>query len=100
MVQTNDERGYNGWPNYETWACNLWLTNVEADYKTLQLIVDCPGQDVHSKADMLSKWVSLEQDKPDYNCPVGLYTDLLQSAIERIDFRAIIRANDDGQGWA
>ena len=24
-----DEKGYNGWTNYETWCVNLWLDNDE-----------------------------------------------------------------------
>ena len=26
-------RGYNGWPNYETWAVALWLGNEEVSYR-------------------------------------------------------------------
>lgn len=25
-----DEKGYNGWSNYETWCAHLWLTNEQA----------------------------------------------------------------------
>lgn len=24
---SKDEKGYNGWENYETWATKLWLDN-------------------------------------------------------------------------
>jgi len=26
-LSRNDERGYNGWTNWDTWAVNLWATN-------------------------------------------------------------------------
>jgi len=26
------EESYNGWSNYETWACNLWITNDSGSY--------------------------------------------------------------------
>lgn len=28
-----EDRSYNGWSNYETWAVNLWLSNTEEDYR-------------------------------------------------------------------
>jgi hypothetical protein len=32
-----DERGYNGWKNYETWNVALWIGNEEASYKFWRL---------------------------------------------------------------
>ena len=29
-LSEQESQGYNGWPNYETWAVNLWLGNDEA----------------------------------------------------------------------
>jgi len=29
---TTSTQEYNGWTNYETWACNLWLNNDESMY--------------------------------------------------------------------
>jgi hypothetical protein len=31
------DKTYNGWPNYETWAVNLWLEN---DYGTYHFVLD------------------------------------------------------------
>jgi len=41
-----DERGYNGWSNYETWCTNLHLTN---------------DQDLYHYANMFSNVESLKQ---------------------------------------
>lgn len=30
-----DERGYQGWTNYETWCVNLWLSNDEPLYRDM-----------------------------------------------------------------
>lgn len=32
MEKADEERGYNGWVNYETWAVALWLDNDQASY--------------------------------------------------------------------
>jgi hypothetical protein len=28
-----DNKGYNGWKNWETWQINLWLDNEEPSYR-------------------------------------------------------------------
>ncbi len=28
----SDEKGYNGWSNYETWNVKLWMDNDEGSY--------------------------------------------------------------------
>jgi len=32
MEKQNEETGYNGWTNYETWAVNLWVDNEQWSY--------------------------------------------------------------------
>jgi hypothetical protein len=32
MEKAHEERGYNGWTNYETWAVSLWLDNEQPSY--------------------------------------------------------------------
>lgn len=32
MEKTHEERGYNGWTNYETWTVGLWLDNDQQSY--------------------------------------------------------------------
>jgi hypothetical protein len=32
MEKAHEERGYNGWANYETWAVSLWLDNEQSSY--------------------------------------------------------------------
>ena len=59
---------YNGWPNYETWLVNSYLLNNEEFRKGLatELLFD-----------------------------FGIVSDLLQSALNRIRWDEIIRANSE-----
>lgn len=71
----------NGWSNYATWNCALWVKNdqivdVEEARKS-----DDP---VTTLADALEAVVELF--KPELN---GLYKDLLENAISSINYREI-----------
>lgn len=36
MSTTEKEKGYNGYTNYETWNCALWMDNDEGLYETIR----------------------------------------------------------------
>jgi hypothetical protein len=85
---------YNGWANYETWAVNLWLTNDEDTAGMLSELAQGTG-DLWQKAEELQGWV--QDDNPvDYKA--GLYSDLLNASLGRVDWREIILNHDDGEG--
>ena len=100
---TTRMNGYNGWPNYETWAVNVWLANEPDTYERLMSIVqncDTLGQ----QAETLREWVRPDQGnawQPEMlslmAIPVGMYVDLLAAAFDMVQWREIIRANGEGQ---
>jgi hypothetical protein len=98
--------GYQGWPNYETWAVNVWLANEPDTYERLMSIVqncDTLGQ----QAETLREWIRPDQGNTWdndgegmtslMNVPVGMYVDLLAAAFDMVQWREIIRANGEGQ---
>ena len=88
-------KGYNGWTNYETWAVNLWLTNDEDTAGMLSELAEGTG-DLWQKAEELKGWV--QDDNPvDYKA--GLYSDLLNASLGRVDWHEII-LNHAGDGEA
>jgi len=99
---TTRTNGYNGWPNYETWAVNIWLTNEPHTYERLMSIVQsCDTLGAQSEA--LREWVRPDQGnawQPEMlslmAVPVGMYVDLLASAFDMVHWREIIRANGEG----
>ena len=34
-MNSNNDNGYNGWNNYETWNLNLWIQNDEGFYNAM-----------------------------------------------------------------
>lgn len=54
--RVEEEKGYNGWSNYETWKMNLNLTNDEYLYNSVLSIVNGKGRD-YEKAKALKDWV-------------------------------------------
>ena len=83
---------YNGWTNYETWLCNLWLDGLEFDDYIQDL------SDDHESKDSVLDWVAdyLEEYVQEIiDCSLnpgdthGFIADLINSAFQEIDFRDI-----------
>ena len=57
------DQEYNGWPNRETWACALHLSNDESLYETCRELVDTCMYDAPA-GEVLRRWVELEVVDP------------------------------------
>ena len=84
-VNPSDAGGYNGWPNYEPWLVNLWLSNDERTY-------------LHWRAEArkLSEWeltkvleTAHKDTSYDLTGAVGMWNDLIGAALSRVDWRGI-----------
>lgn len=78
---------YNGWTNYETWACNLWITNDEPTYNYYSNLA-ANAKDAYELGE------SIRKDIVELNPlreQASLYSDLLNGAISEIYFTEIAR---------
>lgn len=83
-----DEKRYNGWKNYFTWAVNLWLTNEEGTYNYINELAKQAkreGNPAGALADMIKD--VLTDNAPEL--PASVYSDLLGAALERVDYYEI-----------
>ena len=83
----NPSGTYNGWPNYETWLVNLWLSNDESTYNHWRV-----------EASKLSEWelarvleTSHKDTSYDLTGAVGMWADLVGAALSRVDWQAIAK---------
>ena len=81
---------YSGWTNYETWCCNLWLTNDQGTSEELSELA-CSDGDRHGKTEILK--AQIQEFMPEL--PASLYSDLLQAAMDEINFHEIIENHED-----
>jgi len=91
-----NKQEYNGWTNYETWNCKLWLDNdaglQDFQKKWLETAKNTPKVDVwtieetvkFTLADLIKEFVV--DNVPDIQ---GMYADLLNAAICEINFNEI-----------
>lgn len=96
MSATTADRTYNGWTNYETWCVNLWLNNDSDDYHywrseaehCLRLAKHHGHEDAaFLLADRLKE--HLWESKPEVS---GMWADLLNSALDAVDWDSIAKA--------
>lgn len=89
----------NGWTNYETWCVHVWISNDQSSQAySNELAVDAIVQEyrdgdeelsgdkkrdraVYALSKTLHDWV--EEGAPEVE---GMYSDLLRSAIEEVNF--------------
>lgn len=87
---------YNGWTNFETFCCHLWLTNEESTYfywnRTAAAILeesDGDGDTAAGKvADLLKE--ALTENMPEIG--LNLYNDLLEAALQNINYTEVASA--------
>ena len=76
---------YNGWYNYETWVCALWLQNDQGSCSYWEEMTnEC--EDVYSLSQMIKD--EIEEGDPT-NDEASLYSDLMSAAISEINFNEI-----------
>jgi len=93
-----NENNYQGWKNYETWNCKLWLDNdaglQDLQREWLETAKNTPINPIWNReqttrftlADIIKEFVS---DNNPLSDKATMYTNLLQSAIDNIDFNEI-----------
>ena len=91
MISMSNPNKYNGWTNYETWLCNLWFDNFEFT-DILDIFDGCEDNDDILNViedyikDFVNEFVEVSFSPGDSH---GFIHDMLNSAIETIDFRDI-----------
>lgn len=89
---------YNGWTNYETWLANFWFTEwhlTAADFLTDEEIAEAvqaqSGYDYYKISGRLYERLKdqVEEFHEMESNNTGLFSDLLNAAISRIDWADI-----------
>ena len=80
----------NGWTNYETWNCNLWIDEEEMDSYFAEIadetLEGTYSERVESLATAIKDWV--EENNPLNDSP-SLYSDILGGGLRAINYREI-----------
>jgi hypothetical protein len=85
----SDDHTYNGWSNHATWAANLWITNDPYGDEEIMRIATS-GESLFEKAEAIKKLVEFYvYGENGDELRTGLAADLLNGAIDDIDFREI-----------
>jgi hypothetical protein len=84
---------YNGWKNRETWCVHLWLTSEPGTDAALSEFV-LMDVSLYERSEALKAWVSDMAPIDGAN----MFTDLLQGALQQVDWREIIKNHEDDFG--
>jgi hypothetical protein len=81
-----ENKGYNGWTNYETWNWYLWHgDNVEDEFGD---IVRDHDRDVYKVSKAIEEWT--DQLAENYTMPTnGFFADILNAAISEVNWYEI-----------
>lgn len=87
------DESYNGYSNYETWCCALWLSSDECSQYEARKTANDPCLSDVSKDEIFKRMV--ETRRPDADDKASMYTDLLSNAISRINWTEITECFKD-----
>jgi len=85
----NKDHSYNGWSNYETWATGLWLDNDPYTSEEVERIAKMKGE-LYQKIEAMRELVD-SIILP--TTGAGLSQDLLNAAVDQINYREIVLAH-------
>lgn len=106
----SEDKSYNGWTNYETWAVNLWLENEEGTYRYWRaqaeshLTEDQACDEVRDgiwTTDEAAKFNLADQlkDEVENDSPISeasLYSDLLNAALSEVNWPEVAESFLEG----
>jgi hypothetical protein len=85
---------YNGWSNYETWNCKLWIDNDEGTAQhwndRAKYLKDTSTRAVYLLADELK--ADIDEAAADAFPDACMFSDLLGAAVSSINFDEIAEA--------
>ena len=97
---------YNGWTNYETWNCKLWLDNEPMPYEMISehihFLRNCDKNykknDIVYKTSQFIKNQLVEPYQPELE--PSMYSDMLSASLREINYYEIATAYyDDLWQW-
>jgi hypothetical protein len=88
----SDIATYNGFVNRETWLISLWLNNDQASYELLGGVLRLSTTGF-KKAEKLEALVSNQMY--DLELEASLWSDLLSTALAKVDWLEVIKSNQD-----
>lgn len=93
----DDETGYNGWTNYETWVTALWVDNEQGTYNArVEFVREWLAEDdgdVETRAvrlgDALKDWIEEWPVLAAVSERASIASDLLGAALAEINWKEI-----------
>ncbi len=95
----SEEKGYNGWSNYETWNVALWIGNDQGSYNESYRMAQSAWDEAEADrtftrveratldlAESFKVWI--EGENP-LGRDVSLFSDLLGAALSEVDWHEI-----------
>ena len=86
--RAEENAGYNGWTNYETWAVALWIDNEQGTYLYARELLEDKALDTGDAAEALKGWIVNEM-APDLGA--SMFADLLGAALSSVNWQEIAK---------
>lgn len=98
-----DEKKYNGWTNYETWAVALWIDSERASYEcwrqaaaqarreapTCRQVADGIWSEENAARFLLADWLKEDITDAAPLTEANVYSDLLNAALAEVNWQEI-----------